>query len=94
MTTSNNEGISVYLSVAETGIILSLAKELPVGSHNVLLDVSDNYGLSQLNTIQAVVCDCRGEEVKCQVRIAGGPDLPVILGILGGILLLLSKSSI
>lgn len=58
----------------------------------MVLRVSDNQGLEQDSTVQARVCDCTGPEVTCQGRIAGGTDLPVILGILGGILLLLSES--
>lgn len=85
---------SIFPSVAETGIILNLITELASGQYTVLLRVSDNQGLEQDSTVQATVCDCSGEGVSCQGRIAGGPDLSVILGILGGILLLLSKSGI
>ncbi|XP_029023268.1 B-cadherin-like isoform X3 [Betta splendens] len=73
----------------KTGIILNLATELPSGDYVVLLSVSDNQGLDQESTLQAKVCDCTGENVTCQWSVAGGADLPVILGILGGILLLL-----
>lgn len=85
---------TIFLSVAETGIILNLVAELASGRYTVLLRVSDNQGLEQDSTVQATVCDCSGEEVHCKGRVAGGTDLPVILGILGGILLLLSKSGI
>lgn len=80
---------SVFLS--ETGIILNLATELASGLYTVVLRVSDSQGLEQDSTVQATVCDCTGEDVHCKGRVAGGPDLPVVLGILGGILLLLSK---
>lgn len=73
---------------SKTGIILNLASELPSGEYNVFLTVSDNHGYGQISTIKATVCDCRGENVSC-MRVAGGTNLPVILGILGGILLLL-----
>lgn len=78
--------------VAGTGIILNLATELASGDYTVLLRVSDNQGLGQENSLQATVCDCTGPDVNCvPERLAGGADLPVILGILGGILVLLSK---
>ncbi|KAM7385047.1 hypothetical protein PAMP_001145 [Pampus punctatissimus] len=73
----------------KTGIILNLATELASGEYTVVLRIADNHGLEQDSTVQATVCDCTGEEVHCQGRVAGGTDLPVILGILGGILLLL-----
>lgn len=85
---------SVFLFVAETGIILNLATDLDIGVYNVVLRVADNQGLSQDNTVQTKVCDCTGTDVSCQGRIAGGTSLPMILGILGGILLLLSESEI
>ncbi|KAM7408122.1 hypothetical protein PAMA_002007 [Pampus argenteus] len=73
----------------KTGIILNLATELASGEYTVVLRIADNQGLEQDSTVQATVCDCTGEEVHCKGRVAGGTDLPVILGILGGILLLL-----
>uniref|UniRef100_A0A8C9XEF4 Cadherin-1 n=1 Tax=Sander lucioperca TaxID=283035 RepID=A0A8C9XEF4_SANLU len=79
----------IFLFVAETGIILNLATELASGEYTVVLRVTDNQGLGQDSTVQATVCDCAGEEVLCRRGVAGGTDLPVILGILGGILLLL-----
>lgn len=82
----------IFFFIAETGIILNLVTELPSGEYTVLLRVTDNQGLWQDSTVQATVCDCTGEEVSCKGRVAGGTELPVILGILGGILLLLSKS--
>uniref|UniRef100_A0A8C4GTM5 Cadherin-1 n=1 Tax=Dicentrarchus labrax TaxID=13489 RepID=A0A8C4GTM5_DICLA len=76
---------------SKTGILLNLATELASGEYTVVLRVSDAQGLAQDSTVQATVCDCSGEEVICKGRVAGGPELSVILGILGGILLLLSK---
>ncbi|XP_070834244.1 B-cadherin-like [Chaetodon trifascialis] len=73
---------------SRTGIILNLATELASGEYTVVLRVSDNQGLEQDSTVQATVCDCKGEQVHC-MRVAGETGLPVILGILGGILLLL-----
>ncbi|KAE8280224.1 Cadherin-1 Epithelial cadherin [Larimichthys crocea] len=73
----------------KTGIILNLATDLPGGDYTVVLKVGDNQGLEQDSTIQAEVCDCSGEEVICKRYVVAGTSLPVILGILGGILLLL-----
>nr|XP_046258839.1 B-cadherin-like isoform X4 [Scatophagus argus] len=80
---------TVRMNNSKTGIILNLATELASGDYTVVLRVSDNLDLHQNSTVQATVCDCSGEEVRCQGRIAGGTELPIILGILGGILLLL-----
>ncbi|KAG7512286.1 B-cadherin-like isoform X2 [Solea senegalensis] len=77
------------MNESKTGIILRLAMELESGDYNVILRVADNQGLEQDNTIQVKVCDCTGEDVVCNERIAGTQSLPMILGILGGILLLL-----
>uniref|UniRef100_A0A8C4FD07 Cadherin-1 n=1 Tax=Dicentrarchus labrax TaxID=13489 RepID=A0A8C4FD07_DICLA len=85
----NGSKCSSYDFVAETGILLNLATELASGEYTVVLRVSDAQGLAQDSTVQATVCDCSGEEVICKGRVAGGPELSVILGILGGILLLL-----
>ncbi|XP_037321858.2 B-cadherin isoform X1 [Pungitius pungitius] len=77
------------MNESKTGILLNLATVLDSGEYTVVLRVADNQGLEQDSTVQATVCDCTGEEVICKGRVAGGTDLPVILGILGGILLLL-----
>lgn len=78
--------------VLETGIILNLATELESGQYTVVLRVSDNQDLGQVSTIQATVCDCTGEQVRCKDRVAAATNLPLILGILAAILVLLSKS--
>ncbi len=83
-----------FVFVAETGIVLNLATELDSGIYHVVLRVSDTQGVQQENTVKATVCDCTGNDVQCQEIRIGGTNLPVILGILGGILLLLSKSDI
>lgn len=78
---------------AETGIILNLATNLESGRYTVVLRVADNHGMEQDSTVQATVCDCTGKDVECQDRAAAAAaEIPLILGILGGILLLLSKS--
>uniref|UniRef100_H3BYY6 Cadherin-1 n=1 Tax=Tetraodon nigroviridis TaxID=99883 RepID=H3BYY6_TETNG len=73
----------------ETGIILQLTKALESGQYTVVLRVADNRGRDQDNTVQATVCECTGEDNQCQERVAAGTNLPVILGVLAGILLLL-----
>uniref|UniRef100_A0A3B3VBC3 Cadherin-1 n=1 Tax=Poecilia latipinna TaxID=48699 RepID=A0A3B3VBC3_9TELE len=79
----------VYFSFSETGIILTLIRELESGFYKVIMTVSDNQGLSQVSTVTVEVCDCTGEEVTCREKVIAGSNLPVILGILGGVLLLL-----
>lgn len=78
-------------SVAETGLILQLVKELDAGSYNVGLTLMDNEGVPMLSTIQARVCHCSGQVEACHDRIAGVTQLPLILGILAGLLMLLSE---
>lgn len=65
--------------------------ELESGQYTVVLRVADRQGLEQDSTVQATVCDCTGKDVRCKDRVAAATDLPLILGILGGILLLLSE---
>ncbi|XP_040034112.2 cadherin-1 isoform X2 [Gasterosteus aculeatus] len=74
---------------SKTGIVLNLATVLDSGEYTVVLRVADNQGMAQDSTVLATVCDCTGEEVTCKGRAVAGSELPVILGILGGILLLL-----
>ncbi|TNN58333.1 Cadherin-1 [Liparis tanakae] len=74
---------------SKTGILLNLGMELESGEYTVVLRVADHQGQEQDSTVQATVCECTGAEVTCKGRVAGGTGLPVILGILGGILLLL-----
>ncbi|XP_061600540.1 B-cadherin-like [Cololabis saira] len=73
----------------KTGVLLTLTMDLPEGFYNVGMNVADHLGKSQLSTIKAHVCSCTGDEFRCVGRIAGDDNLPVILGILGGVLLLL-----
>ncbi|KAK2832660.1 hypothetical protein Q5P01_016549 [Channa striata] len=88
---SSKTNWTAKMNSSKTGIILALATNLPSGEYTVILRVSDNQGLEQDSTLKATVCDCTGEFENCRGpdRIAGVTDLPVILGILGGILLLL-----
>uniref|UniRef100_A0A8C6PH18 Cadherin-1 n=1 Tax=Nothobranchius furzeri TaxID=105023 RepID=A0A8C6PH18_NOTFU len=73
----------------ETGIILDLKPGVASGTYSVLLKVADIEGLPQVCTLTAKVCDCTGDNLECLDRVIGGTSLPVILGILGGILALL-----
>uniref|UniRef100_A0A672ZR42 Cadherin-1 n=1 Tax=Sphaeramia orbicularis TaxID=375764 RepID=A0A672ZR42_9TELE len=89
---SNTKGIyycNMISCIPETGIILNLAKQLDHGMYTVILKVGDNQGMEQDSTIQAEVCDCTGKEAQCNAYREAGVPLPIILGILGGILLLL-----
>jgi len=75
----------------KTGIILNMRTKLKEAKYSIRISVSDTHGLSQVSTIDAQVCDCKGEEFGCQNRQLGaaGLPLPVILGTLGAILALL-----
>ncbi|KAL2088487.1 hypothetical protein ACEWY4_015386 [Coilia grayii] len=75
----------------KTGIILQLRNKLREAKYSVSLSVSDTHGLNQISTVEAHVCDCKGEDFRCQNRQLGGAGLPlpVILGTLGAILALL-----
>lgn len=86
---SSNSNWTAKMNDTRTGIILQLVRELDPGSYTVHLRVSDNHNLEQLSTIMAEVCNCKGPDVTCEGRIASGPPLPIILGVLAGIMLLL-----
>ncbi|MED6274145.1 hypothetical protein CHARACLAT_013520, partial [Characodon lateralis] len=73
----------------KTGIILMLNSELESGEYSVAMSVSDNQGLFQVSTVIASVCDCTGDEVVCKDVRAAVAGMPIILGILAGVLLLL-----
>ncbi|KAM4599900.1 B-cadherin-like [Fundulus diaphanus] len=77
------------MNSTKTGIILTMNRELESGTYNVGMNVFDNQGLFQANTVTVTVCDCSGTDVKCLEERIAGSKLPVIMGILGGILLLL-----
>lgn len=80
--------------IIDTGIILNLVTYLPSGTYNVGLTVTDNGNYDQVSTIKAEVCDCTGANPVCSGTRKAGTDLSMILGLLGGILLLLSESDI
>lgn len=68
-------------------------KDLEPGEYNVFLKLTDGQGKSQMTPVKAQVCDCEGPAKNCERRayIASGLGVPAILGILGGILALLSE---
>ncbi|XP_074864729.1 B-cadherin-like [Carettochelys insculpta] len=70
---------------------IKLTRQLEPGDYSIFLKLVDNQGKSQVTTVKARVCDCEGEARNCERKaaIAGGMGIPVILGILGGILALL-----
>ncbi|XP_076829861.1 cadherin-1-like isoform X2 [Brachyhypopomus gauderio] len=80
---------TVKMNSSRTGIILELKTPLEQGEYNVVLRVFDSGGLFQDNSVQASVCDCTGNEVKCARIGEAGFGLSAILGILGAILALL-----
>ncbi|XP_051560563.1 cadherin-1-like isoform X9 [Myxocyprinus asiaticus] len=72
-----------------TGIVLSLSTPLEQGNYIVFLRVYDQL-LHQDTTIQATVCDCTGQDFKCNDKWStAGVPLSIVLGILGAILVLL-----
>ncbi|XP_035273181.1 protocadherin Fat 4-like isoform X1 [Anguilla anguilla] len=73
----------------KTGIILALKTHLEQNDYNVILRVYDSQGMYQDSTVQAKVCDCKGDDFTCNAKAVAGVGLPGILGILGAILLLL-----
>ncbi|XP_064193357.1 protocadherin Fat 4-like isoform X4 [Anguilla rostrata] len=79
---------TVRMNGTKTGIILALKTHLEQNDYNVILRVYDNQGLFQNSTVQAKVCDCKGDDFTCKKRVVGVGMLG-ILGILGAILLLL-----
>ncbi len=73
-----------------TGVFLQLKTALEQGKYNVVLRVYDQLKMYQDSSIQATVCDCTGDEVRCTDKLLeAGMPLSGVLGILGGILALL-----
>ncbi|XP_072527092.1 B-cadherin-like [Salminus brasiliensis] len=77
------------MNETKTGIILTLKNVLEEGEYNVILKVYDAGLHSQDSTVQAIVCNCKGEDVQCTGKAVAGFGLSGILGILGAILALL-----
>uniref|UniRef100_A0A673I2S2 Cadherin-1 n=1 Tax=Sinocyclocheilus rhinocerous TaxID=307959 RepID=A0A673I2S2_9TELE len=76
------------MNETKTGILLTLNSVLEQGNYNVVLRVYDTNNMYQDNSIQATVCDCKGDEFLCKKMMAGIP-LSLSLGILAAILALL-----
>ncbi|XP_043101554.1 cadherin-3 isoform X1 [Puntigrus tetrazona] len=76
------------MNETKTGILLTLTSVLEEGDYNLVLRVNDNSKMYKDNHIQATVCDCKGDELKCQKKIAGTP-LSISIGIVAAILALL-----
>uniref|UniRef100_A0A8B9GYI5 Cadherin-1 n=1 Tax=Astyanax mexicanus TaxID=7994 RepID=A0A8B9GYI5_ASTMX len=62
---------------------------LEQGDYNVILRVYDTGSHFQDSTLQATVCECTGEDVRCSDKAVAGFGLSGILGILGAIMALL-----
>lgn len=73
--------------------MLQPKKDLEPGEYSVFLRLTDAQGKGQVTAVRAQVCDCEGAAKNCERRafIASGLGVPAILGILGGILALLSE---
>uniref|UniRef100_A0A8B9J5K3 Cadherin-1 n=1 Tax=Astyanax mexicanus TaxID=7994 RepID=A0A8B9J5K3_ASTMX len=77
------------MNESKTGIILALKTPLEQGDYNVILRVYDTGSHFQDSTLQATVCECTGEDVRCSDKAVAGFGLSGILGILGAIMALL-----
>ncbi|XP_072292923.1 B-cadherin-like [Eucyclogobius newberryi] len=86
---SSQTNWTARMNDSKTGIVLLLTSDLDPGFYDVQLQVFDTEGENQLSTVKAQVCSCKGPDVMCEGRAAGGPPLPIILGVLAGIMLLL-----
>lgn len=66
-----------------------------MGDYKINLKLMDNQKKDQVTTLEVSVCDCEGAAGVCKKAplVEAGMQIPAILGILGGILALLSKSS-
>uniref|UniRef100_A0A8C5UVZ8 Cadherin-1 n=1 Tax=Microcebus murinus TaxID=30608 RepID=A0A8C5UVZ8_MICMU len=82
-----------YSDAAQESIILKPKKTLGIGEYKINLRLSDSQNKDQVTTLDVSVCDCEGAISNCMKSpyVAAGMQVPAILGILGGILALLSK---
>lgn len=66
---------------------------MEVGDYKINLKLIDNQNKDQVTTLDISVCDCEGTVTNCMRAnyVEAGLQVPAILGILGGILALLSK---
>ncbi|XP_075045190.1 cadherin-1-like [Mixophyes fleayi] len=79
------------VSVLNNEFVITLNKELDVDTYSVPVTIADSQLLKNTTILKIQVCNCEGDNTMCQGRDAqvAGLGLPVILGILGGILALL-----
>lgn len=92
MDLSSSDSHSGYVSFADS-LTLNLIKHLEPGEYNIALKLTDGQGLSHVTTVKASVCNCDGSAKNCDRKafLPAGIETPAILGILGGILALLSE---
>ncbi|XP_056381932.1 cadherin-1 isoform X2 [Hyla sarda] len=64
-------------------------KDLPEDTYTVLVSILDSQMLKNTTILKIQVCECDGTTCNEAKALAGGVGIPVILGILGGILALL-----
>lgn len=67
-------------------------KDLDEDIYTLTVTIMDSQGLKNTTLLKIQVCQCDGTTCDSPKALAGGLGIPVILGILGGILALLSKS--
>lgn len=68
-------------------------KPMELGEYKINLKLTDNQNKDQVTTLEVLVCDCEGTISNCKRAgqlAEAGLTVPAILGILGGILALLS----
>lgn len=86
----------MFLPLGHESIILKPKKTLELGSYKINLKLADNQNKDQVTTLDVYVCDCEGAVNGCKkdaAYVEAGLQVPAILGILGGILALLSEYS-
>lgn len=84
----------MLLPLGHESLLLKPKKTLELGEHKINLRLEDYQNKDQVTTLDVYVCDCEGVVISCKRNAAyveAGLELPAILGILGGILALLSK---
>uniref|UniRef100_A0A2K6SVK2 Cadherin-1 n=1 Tax=Saimiri boliviensis boliviensis TaxID=39432 RepID=A0A2K6SVK2_SAIBB len=84
-----------YNDPTQESLILKPKIHLEVGEYKIHLKLMDNQNKDQVTTLEVHVCDCEGTASVCERApyVGAGLQVPAILGILGGILALLSKFS-
>lgn len=86
----------LLLLLEHESLTLKPRKTLELGDYKINLKLADNQNKDQVTTLDVFVCDCEGAVNSCKrtAHLAeAGLQVPAILGILGGILALLSKYS-